>query len=205
MKIDKIKLSKLRAAVVLGGFLGFCASAHAQINVLRQAEANPAVGSWLGRAVPITGQTACPVGSTGCPIPAEIIMLFTVHADGTFVAIDSNIFAGGNHTTAHGQWVSRGYGVVHATFSLLQSGPTGIFIGGFKNLFDATMSDFNNMTGQLHAYLYSYTDATGKVIVGADGLPSPNPLTNPALCATTKGCAFLADFQFVAQRIQVEN
>ena len=42
-------------------------------------------------------------------------------------------------------------------------------------------------------------------IVGADGMPNPNPLTPPAQCAATKGCSFLADFQFVAQRVQVAN
>jgi hypothetical protein len=184
--------------------LAMCGTMQAQMLQLKQLEANPAVGSWLGRAVPIAGHTLCPVGSAGCPIPAEIIMLFTIHADGTFVAIDSNIFKGGNHTTAHGQWVPRGYGIVHATFSLLQES-NGIFIGGFKNLFDGTMGDYNNMTGQLHAYLYNYTDANGNAIVGGDGLPTPNPLTPPAQCATTKNCTFLADFQFIAQRIQVEN
>jgi hypothetical protein len=61
------------------------------------------------------------------------------------------------------------------------------------------------MTGQLQAYLYSYTDANGDAIVGADGLPTPDPLTPPEQCANTKGCSFLADFQFVAQRIQVAN
>ena len=83
------------------------------------------------------GTTLCPVGAAGCPIPKEIIMLFTFNGDGNIIAIDSNIFAGAAHTTAHGQWVSRNYGTVHATFSLLQSGPNGIFIGGFKNLFTA--------------------------------------------------------------------
>jgi hypothetical protein len=197
-------LLKLRTVAMIGSLLGFCGAMNGQVSELRQIISQPAVGSWLGRAVPIAGHTACPVGTAGCPIPAEIIMLFTIHADGTFVAIDSNIFKGGNHTTAHGQWVPRGYGIVHATFSLLQEA-NGIFIGGFKNLFDGTMSDANNMTGQLHAYLYNYTDANGNAIVGSDGLPTPNPLTPPALCANQKGCSFLADFQFVAQRIQVEN
>lgn len=167
-----------------------------------------AVGSWLGRAIPIPGTTACTVGTATCPIPSEIIMLFTIEQGGTFIAIDSNIFKGANHTTAHGQWVSRTYATVHATFSLLQQGPNGVFIGGFKNLFDGIMSDLNNMTGTLHAYLYSYTDANGNVIVGPDGLPSPNPLTNPAQCATTLpagSCAHLADFSFIAQRIQIED
>src|ERR1035438_5789804 len=117
----KLGLSKLRSSVVIGLFLGLCSTMPAQIQELQQIKANPAVGSWLGRAIPIASTTLCPVGSANCPIPKEIIMLFTINADGTFVAIDSNIFAGGNHTTAHGQWVPRGYGVVHATFSLLQS------------------------------------------------------------------------------------
>jgi hypothetical protein len=197
-----------RTGAIAGLLLGLCGGMQAQIGYLSQVASYPMVGSWLGRAVPVAGTTLCPVGSAGCPIPKEIIMLFTINADGTMVAIDSNIFAGGNHTTAHGQWVSRSYGTVHATFSLLQSGATGIFIGGFKNLFDGTLSDANNMTGTVHAFLYSYTTATGAVIVGPDGLPSPNPLTNPAQCATTTpagACAHLADFSFIAQRIQVED
>lgn len=202
------KLRKLGALVIVSSVVGLCGQVEAQMGQLNRMESNPAVGSWLGRAIPVTGTTLCPVGATGCPIPKEIIMLFTIHSDGTFVAIDSNIFAGGNHTTAHGQWVQRGYGLVHATFSLLQSDANGIFIGGFKNLFDGSMSDYNNMTGTLHAYLYSYTDAKGQVKVGQDGLPSPNPLTPPGLCAATLplgACAHLADFSFIAQRIQVEN
>lgn len=199
------KFLKLTVVVV---FLGICSGLQAQIAQLNQIESQPAVGSWLGRAIPIASTTACPVGAAGCPIPKEIIMLFTINGDGTMIAIDSNIFAGANHSTAHGQWVARGYGVVHATFSLLQSGPTGIFIGGFKNLFDGTMSDSNNMTGTLHAYLYSYTTATGAVIVGPDGLPSPNPLTNPALCSSLTpagACTHFGDFSFIAQRIQIED
>lgn len=200
----------LRIATILALSVGITSGLQAQqLGVLNFLQSNPAVGSWMGRAVPIAGTTACPVGSAGCPIPKEIIMLFTLNADGTIVAIDSNIFAGAQHTTAHGQWVSRGFQTVHATFSLLQSSPAGIFIGGFKNLFDATLSDYNNMTGQIHAFLYSYTNpTTGAVIVGPDGMPSPNPLTNPALCATTQpagACAHLADFSFIAQRIQVED
>lgn len=204
----KSSFSKIRIAAVAGSILGFSGVMQAQIGYLNNLESQPMVGSWLGRAVPIAGTTACPVGSAGCPIPKEIVMLFTIEQGGTMIAIDSNIFAGANHSTAHGQWVTRSYGTVHATFSLLQQGPTGIFIGGFKNLFDGTMSDSNNMTGTVHAFLYSYTNSTGAVIVGPDGLPSPNPLTNPAQCGTTVpvgSCAHLADFSFVAQRIQVED
>jgi hypothetical protein len=193
------------AGVVAVLALILCLSLNGQVVELHAFAAYPAVGSWLGRATPIAGSTACPVGSAGCPIPKEIIMLFTIHADGNFVAIDSNIFKGGNHTTAHGQWAPRpGYGIVRATFSLLQEA-NGIFIGGFKNVFDGTLTDANNMKGQLHAYLYSYTDANGDTIVGPDGMPTPNPLAPPAQCANTKGCSFLADFQFVAQRVQVAN
>lgn len=199
---------KLRSAILVGSFLGICGVMPAQIGQLNLIESQPAVGSWLGRAIPIPSTTSCTVGTPTCPIPSEIIMLFTIEQGGTFIAIDSNIFKGANHTTAHGQWVSRSYGNVHATFSLLQQGPNGIFLGGFKNLFDGAMSDFNHMSGTLHAFLYLYTDANGNVIVGPDGLPSPNPLTNPTQCATTlpaNSCSHLADFSFVAQRIQVED
>ncbi len=202
-----IKLTQI--ALFLSCSLGISSGLQAQVGIIGWELANPVVGSWMGRAVPVAGTTACPVGAAGCPIPKEIIMLFTIHADGTMVAIDSNIFAGAGHTTAHGQWVSRSYGAVHATFTLLQSGPNGVFIGGFKNLFDGQTSDYNNMTGTVHAFLYSYTNpATGAVNVGPDGLPTPNPLTNPGQCAATQpagACAHLADFSFVAQRIQVED
>lgn len=80
-------------------------------------------------------------------------MVFTVNRDGTFIGIDSNIFAGGNHTTAHGQWVRKGPRSIKAEFTLLQSAPTGLFIGGFKNLFNATLVDLNEMRGGIDAFL----------------------------------------------------
>ena len=40
-----------------------------------------AVGSWLGRAVPVPGETICPPGAPGCPVPPEIVMIFTVNAE----------------------------------------------------------------------------------------------------------------------------
>src|ERR1019366_8047041 len=107
------RLVNLRTAAIVGSILGLCGTTQAQMWELQQMAAHPAVGSWLGRAVPIPGHTLCPAGAAGCPVPPEIIMLFTVNQDGTFIAIDSNIFKGGNHTTAHGQWVTRGYGIVH--------------------------------------------------------------------------------------------
>jgi len=208
MKTTK-KAFPARAAGLCVLLLGLSSALPAQMGWYNYFFQNPAVGSWLGRAVPIPGTTVCPVGSAGCAIPKEIIMLFTINADGTMIAIDSNIFAGAAHSTAHGQWVSYSYGTVHATFTLLQSAPNGVFIGGFKNLFDGTLSGHSDMTGTVHAYLYSYTNpATGAVIVGGDGLPNPNPLTNPALCASTQpagSCAHLADFSFIAQRIAVED
>jgi hypothetical protein len=169
-----------------------------------------AVGSWFGRAVPKPGATVCPVGAEGCPVPKEIVMVFTVSGDGTFIGIDSNIFAGGTHTTAHGEWRGRWPASIDATFTLLQSSaPTSTtpstFIGGFKNLFQADMVDHDSMTGQIDAYLYSYTNpATGEAIVGSDGLPTPSPLSAPSAC-TPPGCVHLGVFTFVAKRVAVEQ
>lgn len=196
----------VRGLLLLATATGLSSSLFAQAP-LRSFEipgSQLAVGCWFGRAIPIPGQVVCVPGSAGCAVPNEIIMVFTINADGTFIGIDSNIFKGGTHSTAHGQWVSRSYGTVNATFTLLQEGPNGIFIGGFKNLFEATLSDENNMTGQIHAYLYSYTDANGNAIVGANGLPTPSPLTPPSAC-TPPGCVFLGSFSFIAQRVNVEN
>jgi hypothetical protein len=131
-------------------------------------------------------------------------MVFTVNADGTFIGIDSNIFAGGNHTTAHGQWERSGRRSVKAEFTLLQSAPTGLFIGGFKNLFTAVMSTRDEMTGGIDGYLYAYTNpATGAAITDADGFPTPSPLEPAAECSTTPGCTHLGHFSFIARRVKV--
>jgi hypothetical protein len=162
-----------------------------------------AVGSWFGRAVPVPGETICPPGAPGCPVPPEIVMIFTVHGDGTFIGIDSNIFAGGDHTTAHGQWQRAGSRRIKAEFTLLQSSPEGVFIGGFKNLFTATLVDRDEMQGSIDARLYSYTDATGTTLVDADGFPTPNPLAPAAECDTTPGCTHLGRFSFTVRRVKV--
>lgn len=164
-----------------------------------------AVGSWFGRAVPVAGQTLCAPGSAGCAVPAEIIMVFTIHGDGTFVGIDSNIFAGGSHSTAHGQWVPSGPNSVHATFTLLQQAPNGVFLGGFKNLFDATVVDPNTIPGQINAFLYLYTTPERKAIVDAEGLPTPSPLGAPSASSTTPGCVPLGKFTFRAHRVDVQQ
>ena len=169
-----------------------------------------AVGSWFGRAVPKPGATICPAGAEGCPVPKEIVMVFTLNGDGTFIGIDSNIFAGGSHSTAHGEWRGRYPASIDATFTLLQSSPPtstqpSTFIGGFKNLFQADMVDHDTMTGQIDAYLYYYTDpATGEAIVDSDGLPTPSPLSSPAQCSPP-GCAHLGVFTFKARRVAVEQ
>ncbi len=163
-----------------------------------------AVGSWFGRAVPVPGQTICPPGAPGCPVPLEIVMVFTVNADGTFIGIDSNIFAGATHSTAHGQWERKGPRSIKAEFTLLQSAPNGKFIGGFKNLFNATLGSRDEMTGGIDAYLYSYTDpATGAALVDSDGFPTPSPLEPAGECATTAGCAHLGQFSFIVRRVKV--
>ena len=163
-----------------------------------------AIGSWWGRAIPVAGQTICPAGAPGCPVPKEIVMIFTVHADGTFIGIDSNIFAGGNHSTAHGQWAQSGPSSIHAAFTLLQSSPTGVFIGGFKNLFDARVVSKDELEGGINAFLYNYTDATGATIVDSSGLPTPSPLGAPSSCVTTPGCTYLGAFSFKVRRMGVQ-
>lgn len=162
-----------------------------------------AIGSWFGRAIP--KDTICPAGAPGCPVPPEIVMIFTVNADGTFIGIDSNIFAGGNHTTAHGQWEQKGSKSIKAEFTLLQSAPNGLFIGGFKNLFSATLVNRDEMTGQIDARLYNYTSATGAAIVDGDGFPTPSPLAPAAECDTTPGCTHLGTFSFIVRRVKVNQ
>jgi hypothetical protein len=160
-----------------------------------------AIGSWFGRAIP--QNTICPPGAPGCPVPPEIVMIFTVNADGTFIGIDSNIFAGGNHTTAHGQWERKNEQSIKAEFTLLQSSPAGIFIGGFKNLFSATLTNRDEMRGMIDAHLYNYTNAAGHAIVDADGFPTPSPLEPASECAATPGCTHLGTFSFLVRRVKV--
>jgi len=128
-------------------------------------------------------------------------MVFTIHEDGTFIGIDSNIFAGGNHSTAHGEWASVGPASVTAAFTLLQSAPNKIFLGGFKNLFEANLVDANRMEGKITAFLYLYTDANGKVITDTDGFPVPNPLSPPEECSPAVGCVPLGSFSFKVSRV----
>jgi len=161
---------------------------------------NDAVGSWFGRAVP--SAVICPPGSPGCPIPAEIIMLFTINKDGTFVGTDSNIFAGGNHTTAHGQWERSEARSIKGSYTFLQASPAGVLIGGFKNLFHATVVNPDELEGHFEAFLYLYTTPTGAAILGADGLPTPSPLAPPSQCATTPGCTRLGEFTFSVKRVK---
>jgi hypothetical protein len=159
-----------------------------------------AIGSWFGRAA--ADQVICEPGSPNCPVPAEIIMVFTILADGSFIGIDSNIFAGGNHSTAHGEWVADPPRAIKANFTLLQSSPSGAFIGGFKNVFEATVVEADKLEGTITAYLYLYTDATGKAILGPDGLPTPSPLSPPEQCSTQAGCTRLGTFKFIAKRVK---
>lgn len=204
MNIGQRRRFTLSLAAVALGTVMFGAQTFAQAGSAdRRPSFQDAVGSWFGRAVPVPGQTICPPGP-GCPVPPEIVMVFTVNRDGTFIGIDSNIFAGGNHTTAHGLWVRKGPRSIKAEFTLLQSAPTGLFIGGFKNLFNATLVDLNEMRGGIDAFLYFYTDpGTGAVITDGDGFPTPSPLAPPAECSTTPGCTHLGEFSFIVRRVNV--
>ncbi len=189
------------AAVALALATLAVAPTHASRNDDQDVNFHDAIGSWFGRAVP--QDTICPPGAPGCPVPPEIVMIFTVNADGTFIGIDSNIFAGGNHTTAHGEWERKGNRGIKAEFTLLQSSPAGIFIGGFKNLFTATVVNPDEMHGTIDAHLYNYTDAAGHAIVDADGFPTPSPLAPAGECGSTPGCTHLGTFSFIVKRVRV--
>lgn len=182
-----------------GGLYGSQGRGSASDN--RHPNFHGAIGSWFGRAVPIPGQTICEPGTPNCAVPPEIVMVFTVHEDGTFIGIDSNIFAGGSHSTAHGEWTALGPASIKAAFTLLQSAPNGVFLGGFKNLFEANVINQNRMEGKIHAFLYLYTDANGKVITDADGFPTPSPLSPPDQCSPAVGCIPLGSFSFKVQRV----
>ena len=160
-----------------------------------------AVGSWWGRAIP--SKTVCTKAQDPtCPVPSEIIMVFTIHEDHTFIGIDSNIFSGGSHSTAHGTWATFPTDQIKARFTLLQSAPNGVFIGGFTNLFAATLTDDDNMVGTIDAYLYLYTNPDGSSVIGADGLPTPSPLDAPKCAAPT--CQALGIFSFKAKRVKLQ-
>jgi hypothetical protein len=184
------------------GALSFHSPAYASPQDDHGATFRDAVGSWFGRAVPVPGKTICSPGP-GCPVPPEIVMMFTVNADGTFIAIDSNIFTA-LHTPAHGQWTRSGPRSIKAEFTLMQSAPTGGFIGSFKNLFSATVVNPDELHGIIDAHMYIYVDpTTGAVTVDADGFPTPSPLAPASECATTTGCTDLGEFSFIVRRVKV--
>jgi hypothetical protein len=170
---------------------------------IRPAIGYDAVGSWFGRAVPIS--PFCEPGSAGCPIPAEIVMLPTFMADGNFIGIDSQTFGGGAHTTAHGQWELINRHAIRANWVFLQSGPGDVFIGGFRMRLQGEMVNPNAMIGKINAFFFPFTDANGAVILDPEtGFPDPDPLTplgdfieDPADCTT--GC--LAVFEFLIRRV----
>lgn len=189
------------AAALAWAALTLIGNLSAADSIKRAATNRDAIGSWLGRAIPVPGKTICPPGAKDCPVPPEIVMVFTVHADGTFIGIDSNIFAGGTHTTAHGQWYFSAATTIKAAFTFLQSGPNDVFIGGFKNLFEATVTEPDRMEGKIDAYLYSYTDENGAVTVDSEGFPKPNPLSPPEECVPSSGCTALGQFSFKVRRV----
>src|SRR5262245_20891074 len=158
-------------ATGLAAALLFAAAAAAPLAATQDQGVNfhDAIGSWFGRAIP--QNTICPAGSPGCPVPPEIVMIFTVNADGTFIGIDSNIFAGGNHTTAHGQWERKGPKRIKAESTLLKPSPAGLFTAGFKNLFNATVINPDERPGRIDAHPYTYTTRTGAPIAAADASP----------------------------------
>jgi hypothetical protein len=128
-------------------------------------------------------------------------LAFSVHADGTIVSSDSTIFAQ-NASVAHGQWVSVPPTGIRATSTLLQSAPTGVFIGGLKLVMDATVAEHDKLEGTMTSFLYAYTDPAGRAIIGPDGLPTPSPLTPTDQCSAQPGCTRLGTFTFLAKRVK---
>ena len=194
---------QLAAALVVSVALVTLPSGTSAASAEQGINFHDAIGSWFGRAVPVPGETICPPGSPACPVPLEIIMQFTISADGTMNAIDSNIFAA-LHTPAHGEWEPAGSGSIRAAFTLMQSAPPQ-FIGSFKNLFSATVVNHDEMHGKLWANLYAYMNpGTGLANVDADGFPSPNPLAPASQCGATSGCTPLGAFSFVVRRVKIQ-
>jgi len=196
------KLSPLTAALLLWTGAVAIASDASGAEPKRAATNRDAIGSWFGRATPVPGKVVCQPGTAGCAVPPEVIMVFSLHNDGTMVAMDSNFFAA-SHTTAHGQWQFTGPTSIKAAFTFLQSGPGGAFIGSFKNVFQSSLTDPDRMEGTIDAYLYAYVGDNGLVVTDSDGFPSPNPLSPPQACATTPGCAPLGQFAFKIRRVAV--
>jgi hypothetical protein len=195
-----LRLSSATAALLLCGMTVAFAPTASAAEPNNTATNRDAIGSWFGRAVPVPGKTICQPGSPGCTVPPEVLMVFTIHADGTMVAMDSNFFAA-SHTTAHGQWYFTGPTKIRAAFSFMQSGADGKFMGSFTNQFEATVVDPDRMEGVIDAYLYAYVGRNGLATVDADGFPTPNPLSPSQACATTPGCVALGQFSFKIRRI----
>lgn len=165
------------------------------------------LGSWLGRATPVDPR--CEPGTEGCVIPKEIVMLFTVYADGTFVGIDSQTFGGGLHTTAHGEWILTGSKSFEATFTFLQS-DNGNFVGAFRNRMRAESVDHHSLEGQINAWFFPFTDENGLVILDPEtGNFVPDPfqslgefITDSSQCRAEAGCFGI--FRFLVRRVTPE-
>jgi hypothetical protein len=131
-------------------------------------------------------------------------MIFTVNEDGTFIGSDSDIFRGGSHSTAHGEWQRESSRSIKAEATLLQSAPTGQFIGAFKHVLSAMVVNPDEMRGTFDAYQYAFVSpTTGAVIVDGDGFPTPSPLAPAVECGSTPGCTSLGTFAFTVRRVSV--
>jgi hypothetical protein len=113
----------------------------------RNLSNHPAVGTWVGRAVPDD--------PTQSPFP-EVYMTPTFHADGNMIANDA--IATSLHHTAHGDWFSTGPNGAETTFLFIlghPEAPNG-YAGAFKIRLVGEI-DPNNpdvMIGQLFPTLY---------------------------------------------------
>ncbi len=160
---------------------------------------HPVIGTWFGRAVPVN--PFCKPGTQGCPIPPEVVMTPVFSPDGSFIGNDSLTFYA-PHTTAHGQWVSRGWGQAEVHYLFLTSDPSGL-TGALRFRFIVEDVRLGVATGTTTAYFYPFVDENGQVILDEEGFPTPSPVEGvlPEECLPgVNGC--LATFRFKIRRIE---
>lgn len=213
MKAVRFVVFAIVAATLLAGFASSPATASDQAEreavtttdkaVLRVN--SRAVGSWFGRAVPI--EPFCEPGTSGCPVPREVIMTPTFFADGVFMGSDSLTF-GAPHTAAHGHWVRTGHNSLEANVIFLGGDADNHFIGAFRIRYLGEIVRQDRMEGFVNVWFFPFVDDSGAAVLDPEtGYPIPDPLTDlgdvitdPANCRIDQGC--LAVLEFVVRRIR---
>ncbi|MGH9784768.1 MAG: hypothetical protein ACRD88_11325 [Terriglobia bacterium] len=160
------------------------------------------VGTWFGTATPLVCNVPVP---PGCP--PIIVMMPEFHADGTMVATDNGSFSD-NHLMGQGNWAKKPANQgIEGTFMWLQGTPTTppAFVGAFRVRLNGqlALTNADQMTGTIEPFFFPFVDpATGQIMLGADGFPSPDPLGGTGeLPACTLPNFCLGRFQFLVRRI----